>query len=81
MSATSQDRTVPVPRMSAMSGEDAVLFGARLLTPDDSDLAIAVTARLDEAVAEGWLGPRLPDPREYVRVGAEPDRRAAAGEP
>jgi putative oxidoreductase len=31
MSATSQDRTVPVPRTSAMSGEDAVLFGARLL--------------------------------------------------
>lgn len=49
------------------------LFGARLLTPDDSDLAIAVTARLDDAVAEGWLGPRLPDPREYVRMGPESD--------
>jgi len=46
------------------------IFGARLLSPDDANLSIAVSSRFDEAAAEGWPGPRLPDPLSYVRSPA-----------
>ncbi len=67
------------------------VFNARLLTPDETNLSIAISARHNEAAAQGWMGPGLPQPDGWVQpantasaaagsaTGTGPDNNHRAG--